>query len=100
MRFLVISKTKHPMPPGTELVDAMLAWVDQHLQSGKMEQAWNFAGIPGGGGILNVGSLEELDTIMIGFPFGPFSEIEIYPLTDLHAALGQVKDKLGQAPSA
>jgi muconolactone delta-isomerase len=94
MRFLVVSHIKHPMPPNAELLDAMAAWVDQHLQDGKMEQAWNFAGLAGGGGILNVASLEELDEVMIGFPLGPFSQVDIYGLTDLHASLDRIKAKM------
>jgi hypothetical protein len=30
---------------------------------------------------------EELDAIMAGFPFGPFSQVEIYPLADLNSGL-------------
>jgi muconolactone delta-isomerase len=73
------------------LIDAMGAWVEQNTKSGKIEQTWSFAGIAGGGGILSVDSLEELDAVMQGFPFGQFSEIEIYPLADLTASLQQQK---------
>jgi hypothetical protein len=40
-----------------------------------------------------VDSHEELDEIMAGFPFGPFSSIELYPLADLDAGL----DSFGKA---
>ena len=94
MRFLVVSKSKHPMPPeiGVGLVEAMRPWVDRH--PGKFEQVWSFAGVPGGGGILNVESLEELDAIMTEFPFGPFSETEVLPLVDLDQSLDRVKQAM------
>lgn len=96
MRFLVVTRGKHPVPPSPELVDAMKGWVDRHLESGQMEQTWNFAGVRGGGGILDVESLDELDDIMTGFPFGPYSEIEVLPLTDLHESLDRVRSQLAR----
>jgi muconolactone delta-isomerase len=69
------------------LTQAMKQWADTHRASGKIEQIWNFAGLQGGGGIANVESHEELAAIMAGFPFGPFSKIEVYALSDLDAGL-------------
>ena len=93
MRFLIITKTKHPLPPqlAVGLLDAMMAWTDTYTQSGKMEQVWSFAGHQAGGGILNVESLEELDAIMVRMPLAPFSEIKIYGLVDVKDALGRGK---------
>jgi muconolactone delta-isomerase len=39
------------------------------------------------GGILSVDSFEELDAIMTSMPFGPFSNIEVYGLSDVKQAL-------------
>ncbi len=93
MRFLIVTKSKFPFPPGmaAPLFDAMASWVDTYTKSGKMEQVWGFAGLPGGGGILNVDSFEELDSIMTNMPFGPFSEIEVYGLADVRQALATGK---------
>lgn len=89
MRFLVTTKSTSPFPPemAMGMVEAMKQWAGTHRQSGKMEQIWAFAGSNGGGGILNVDSHEELDAIMAGFPFGPFSQIDVYPLADIDASL-------------
>ena len=89
MRFLVVTKSKHPTPPEAvvPLFEALQQWVQRHTQNKKIEQVWNFAGIPGGGGILNVNSLEELDSIMVEFPLGPFSDIEIYGLGDVNVGI-------------
>ena len=89
MRFLVVTKSKHPMPPEAvePMFQALQQWAQRHTQSKKMEQVWSFAGIPGGGGIFNVNSLEELDAIMIEFPLGPFSDIEILGLADITAGI-------------
>ena len=45
-------------------------------------------------------SFEELDAILTEFPLGPFSDIEIYPLTDLHASLKQTKERAQQMARA
>ena len=89
MRFLIITKGRDPLPP--EMAIGMLqmfqGWLAEHRGSGKLEQAWSFAGQPGGGGIANVDSLEELDAIMATFPLAQTSEITVYPLADLDAVL-------------
>ena len=89
MRFLVVTRANAPLPPemALGLVEAMKQWAAAQRQSGKLEQVWSFAGLNGGGGILDVGSHEELDAIMAAFPFGPFSHIDVYPLADLDASL-------------
>jgi muconolactone delta-isomerase len=89
MRFLIVTRATSPFPPATApmLVAGMKQWATAHRETGKIEQIWSFAGMGGGGGILNVDSHEELDEVMAGFPFGPFSRIELYPLADLDAGL-------------
>ncbi len=93
MRFLVVTKSKAPFPPemAMGLVDAMEGWVQKYTASGKIEQTWGFAGLQGGGGIFKVNSLEELDAIMTEFPFAPFSDTEIYGLSDLQTRLQNMK---------
>ncbi len=96
MKFLVVTKSKTPFPPemAMGLVDAMEGWVRKYTASGKIEQTWGFAGIQGGGGIVNVNSLEELDAIMTEFPFAPFSDTEIYGLADLQTGLQNMKQAI------
>ena len=93
MKFLVISKLKFPLPPEAApgLMDALAAWAEKYTASGKLEAVWANAGRPGGGGIVNVDSLEELDAIMLESPIGPFSEIEIHPITHLNDSLQRAK---------
>lgn len=93
MKFLVVTKSKQPFPPemAMGLIDAMEGWSRKHTASGKIEQAWGFAGIQGGGGIINVNSLEELDAIMTEYPFAPFSDTKVYGLVDLQASLKNTK---------
>jgi hypothetical protein len=43
--------------------------------------------LTGGGGIVEVESPEELDEIMVGFPFGQLSNMEVHALSDLDAVL-------------
>lgn len=89
MQFLIITRQASPAPPEMNgpLMEAMKAWVAEHRASGKLKAVWAFAGTPGGGGILEVGSHEELDDIMVGFPFGPFSSIEVIALSDIDKSL-------------
>ena len=96
MRFLVVTKPKHPAPPEMVLglADAMTPWINKYTGNKKIEQAWGFAGIAGGFGIANVNSFEELDAIMMEFPFGPLSEIEIYPLVDVLGSVQRMKQAI------
>jgi muconolactone delta-isomerase len=85
MRFVVTSTAQFPIPPemAPRVMDAMIAWFNKYTQNGKLETGWSEAGRRGGGGILNVDSLEELDAILTELPIGPFSEIEVRPIVDL-----------------
>lgn len=89
MRFLIVTKSRQaiPMEAAVMLVEGMREWARKYTANKKMEQVWGFAGLPGGGGILNVTSIEELDAVMAEFPFTHFSDIQIYALTDLDKAL-------------
>ncbi len=93
MKFLIISSPKHPFPPEavSGLMDAMVAWVNKYTESGKFEATWTLAGQAGGGAIVNVDSLEELDGIMIEFPFGPFAEVEVHAIVDIIESLQRAK---------
>ncbi len=101
MRFLITGKNKFPMPPeiAPGVVDATIAWAKKYSGNGKLEQLWGLAGIAGGGGIVNVGSPDELDTIMTEFPLGPFTEIEVYALTDFIGSLEKLKQVMQAAAS-
>ena len=89
MQFLIITKPTNPAPPEMipPLIDAMAAWLAQGREDGTLQAAWSFAGTQGGGGIAEVESHEQLDEVMAGFPFAPFSSIEVYPLADLDRSL-------------
>jgi len=103
MRFLVVTMSNQAGSP--ELAPMMIAgmkqWAAEHTASGKMEQIWAFAGQPGGGGIIKVDTLDELDAVMAGFPFAQYSKIHIYPLVDLNGALDRteavIKKMMGAA---
>lgn len=96
MRFLIHTKGNTPPPmeqmPG--LLDAMRQWVDSFREQQVM--MWALAGLPGGGGIVDVESHEQLDRIMSGFPFGPYSDTQIYPIVDLDQSLAMFADMIAQ----
>jgi muconolactone delta-isomerase len=104
MRFLITSKSIHPIPPDMVMptFQAMKAWTQDLLKKKKMEQGWGFAGQAAGGGILNVNSFEELDAILARYPFGPFSDTQVYPLVDLipsiDEAMKAIQEAIAQQP--
>jgi hypothetical protein len=59
MKFLVISKITHPIPPEAlpSLIDDAMAWKSRY--EGKMDQIFAFAGMQWGGGIADVDSAED-----------------------------------------
>ena len=93
MQFLIITRPTSPTPPEmlVPMLSAMEAWLAQHRASGKIEVVWSFAGTGGGGGVLEVESHEELDAIMAGFPFAPFSSVEVLALSDLDRSLANAR---------
>ncbi len=82
------------------MMQAMKGWVAEHRQSGKLVDVWSFAGQTGGGGVVEVDSHEELDEIMSGFPFGPFSDVTVYALSDLDRALDTAERAMAQMMEA
>lgn len=76
------------------LIDAMQGWRSRYAS--KFDQIWAFAGIQGGGGILNVDTIEEMDAVMREFPFLPVSDVEIIPLVDIDNALAGAKGQIQQ----
>lgn len=93
MQFLVITRQTSSPPPEmlVPMLDAMSAWVAQYRATGNMQSVFAFAGTPGGGGVIEVDSHEELDAIMARFPFAPFSSIEVIALSDLEKSLANGK---------
>jgi muconolactone delta-isomerase len=91
MKFLIVSKSKHLVPPEvmTGAIDAMKSWLQKYKE--KIEQSWGFADTQGGGGILDVESLEELDLILTEFPMGPFSELHVHGLVALEPSLERLQ---------
>jgi muconolactone delta-isomerase len=91
MKFLMVSKSKHLVPPElmTDVIGGMKSWLQKY--KGKIEQSWGFADTQGGGGILNVESLEELDLILTEFPMGPFSELDVHGLVALEPSLERLQ---------
>ena len=89
MRFLVVSKKNKALPTeeANKLMEATKQWAGKNKTYGKFEQVWSFAGIRGMGLIINVSSLEELDSVMNQYPLVEYYDIEIYALTDMDIIL-------------
>ncbi len=91
MKFLVESNPKHQVPPEVMIgvIDAMKMWLQRYRDN--VQDTWGFAGEHGGGGILIVESLEELDIIMTEFPMAPFSETKVRGLVNLEPSLERLQ---------
>ena len=89
MRVLLMTKAQHIIPPEatTSLFQGFAAWREKY--KGQMEAFFFFAGVPGGGGILNVPDEATLNQIMLEWPLAPFSETTMTPILDGDAALQQ-----------
>ena len=86
MRFILIGRMAHPLPPeaAVPLMEGFAAWVNKYQGNGKLEQGWGFAGQMAGAMILNVDSHEELEEIMNEWPIAPIAPFAQY---DLHATV-------------
>ena len=98
MRFLVLTEPSSPTPPEMvlPLIGAMEAWIARWRTAGKFQHTWAYAGTNGGGGVVEVESPEELDVIMAGYPFGPFSTIKVHALSDLDQSLAAARTAVQQ----
>ena len=94
MRFVVGSEPRHPVQPEMlpRLLDALLAWLEQHRD--KFVEVWGYAGTQGGGGLVEVESLEELNQMMTEFPFAPFSEMKVTPVIGVRESVEAQKAHL------
>jgi muconolactone delta-isomerase len=102
VRFLVLSISREALPPDQvlSLIGAMRAWVAEHRATGRLVEDFSLAGLSGSCRILEVDSHEDLTAIMAGFPFGPFSDIQVYPLSDLDSALDSYEQVMAQRMEA
>jgi muconolactone delta-isomerase len=96
MKFLAIIIRKQSPPPEImpALIEATIKWMAWAKGSGKFDAIYSVAGQPGGLGIANVDSLEELNDIIAGYPMTPFSDIQTIPLSDVDQALSTLREQV------
>lgn len=96
MKFLAILIQKQQPPPEImpALVEATIQWMAQAKGSSKFDAIFSIAGQPGGGGICNVDSLEELDDLIQGYPMTPFCDVQTFPLSDVDHALATMREQV------
>lgn len=82
MRVLLIARNRHVVPPemALGLFQGFAGWREKY--KGNMEAFFFFAGIAGGGAILNVADEVALDKMMVEWPLAGFSEVDITPIID------------------
>jgi muconolactone delta-isomerase len=90
MRFVVIDRgAKFPLPPEQmpALWPQFVAWRERYRD--RMESFEFFIGGGGGFGVVNVDSAEELQQMLIEYPFTMVDEVEVRPIADGDASLAQ-----------
>jgi hypothetical protein len=89
MRILVISRPQFPFPPEQlpGLIAAFAAWRARYRSV--MESFDFFAGGGGGFGVVNAPDEVTFNQMMLEYPFGPLSELEIRPVISGDKALAQ-----------
>ncbi|MEZ4529950.1 MAG: hypothetical protein R2855_02875 [Thermomicrobiales bacterium] len=102
MRVIIISRPKFPPPPEmmSPLMDAFADWRARYKPI--MESFDFFVAGGGGCGIVNAPDDATLATMMMEYPWSPFSEVEVELLIDGDLALAQYRDFIRQqfgAPS-
>lgn len=90
MRVLVISRPTFHVPPEQlgDILQAFAAWRERYRSM--MESFEFFAGGGGGFGVINVANEAVLHQMMLEYPFGNTSELEIRPILDGDQALKQM----------
>ena len=102
MKFLTLLKFKPGMPPGDPQMaigmnEAVKGWIQASIASGKLDNAYNV--MPSaqnyyGMGVGNANSLEEVFEFLTTYPGYLVTDFEVYPLTEVNAAIDNVNGAL------
>jgi hypothetical protein len=95
MRALIVAKSNQAPPPEAipTLVQGFIDWRERYR--GQMESFDFFASSNGGCGIVNADETAIYE-MLASWPFGPFSNIELYPLVEGDKALRMFQDIVRQ----
>lgn len=96
MKFMVMPMQTRTVPPElmSTLVEVTAEWMGWAKKSGKFDCIYCISGQPGGIGIVNVNSLEELNDVVSGYPMTPFCEVGVYPLSDIDQAMSALREQV------
>lgn len=96
MRALLISRPKHPVAREDfpAFIEAFAAWRERYRPL--MESFLFFASGAGGGGVVNAPDEATLARMMAEYPFGPYSDTDIYPVIDGDAGIAMWREVLRQ----
>jgi len=89
------------VPPPPEMMPKIIAAFGHWREKwrAKMEVFDFWAGRPGGLGIANVANETELSQMMMEFPFGPFSHIDVRPIVNGDEALKRLGPTMAEMMS-
>jgi muconolactone delta-isomerase len=102
MKFMTIGKAKDTfttLPPTLlrQLMEATLAYMNQHKKEGKIQEYYY---VPGWGHSIIISELksaEEMMNNLSGVPLSSFMDYEIYPLADFNESIKVIIERLKAA---
>lgn len=100
MKFLSITTLKDsfsmvPLPVQRHLIEASLAWVEEHKKAGEILEAYETA--EGSVVICEHPSVEEFMQRIASIPMGGFMNFKVYPLADFRVSMQAYIEAIKQA---
>ena len=94
MKFLIFQKQVLGPPPTPEqlslniqALEASAAIFQELKKKGKVESYYGVSGIPSGFAVVDVGSHDELNELLVDLPITMFGQIELYPLITIESLI-------------
>jgi hypothetical protein len=97
MKFLVINRMKDmfamiPLEQQAQIAEAGAAFIEKYKKAGICKEIYDIASIHGGASIWEVDSAEKGAALFLENPWYPFSDFEMYTLSDFDAMMKAQKE--------
>ena len=103
MKFLIFQKQVLGPPPtpgqlklNIQALEASAAIFQELKKKGKVESYYAVSGISSGFAVVDVGSHDELNELLVDLPITMFGQIELCPLITLESAIKTMKKMIAQ----
>ena len=97
MKFLIINRTKDmfvmlPLEQQARIMESSAAFIDKYKKAGTCKEIYSIASIHGGVSIWDVDSAEKGSGLFLENPLAPFSDFEMYTLSDFDVQMKAQKE--------